>query len=230
VLEFVFDQRLRGSVAKRVMWYHQPFSRTTSLATISFKGRHVQQEMILQRVRWSLADALSDRDLEALMAERGFSVDHRTLNRGVVHDSPQRDAAFRRKKQRVGGRWRMDETSITVKGPGTYSDRAVEKQGTTIDCLFPATRDRTAARRCFKNAITNTGTPSLVTSEQRGAHTAGVQQVNREPHTRSMIRQCTYLNKMIEHDHRRITRLTRPMLGFKTFYAAQRTSGLQSWR
>jgi transposase-like protein len=77
----------------------------------------------------------------------------------------------------------MDETSITVKGPGTYSDRAVEKQSTTIDCLFPATRNRTAARRCFKNAITNTGTPSLVTSEQRGAHTAGLQQVNREPHT-----------------------------------------------
>ena len=28
---------------------------------------------------------------------------------------------------------------------------------------------------------------------------------------------------MIEQDHRRIKRLTRPMLGFKNFYAAQRT-------
>jgi transposase-like protein len=39
------------------------------------------------------------------MAERGFSVDHSTINRWVLHDSPPLDAAFRRKKKRVGKRW-----------------------------------------------------------------------------------------------------------------------------
>ena len=34
---------------------------------------------------------------------------------------------------------------------------------------------------------------------------------------------CKYLNNIIEQDHRRIKRKTRPMLGFKNFYAAQRT-------
>jgi len=89
------------------------------MATISFKGRHVQQDMILQSVRWYLAYSLRYRDSEARIAERGFSVDHRTINRWVIHYAPQLDAAFRGKKAHVGGRWRMDEPDIKVNGQWT---------------------------------------------------------------------------------------------------------------
>ena len=37
------------------------------------------------------------------------------------------------------------------------------------------------------------------------------------------MEQCKYLNNMVEQDHRRVKRITRPMLGFKNFYAAQQT-------
>ena len=53
------------------------------MPTISFKGRHFQRDMILQSMRWYLAYALSYRDIEEMMAERGFSVDHSTINRWV---------------------------------------------------------------------------------------------------------------------------------------------------
>ncbi len=36
-------------------------------------------------------------------------------------------------------------------------------------------------------------------------------------------RQIKYLNNIIEQDHRRIKRLTRPMLGFQSFNTANRT-------
>lgn len=117
----------------------------------------------------------------------------------------------------------MDETYSKVKGQWKYYYRAVDKQGHTIDFLLTATRDRKAARRFFKKAITRNGKPSLVNIDQSGANTAGRTLVNREQHTRIKIRQCKYLNNMIEQDHRRIKRVTRPMLGFKNFYAAQRT-------
>jgi len=80
------------------------------MAQISFKGRQFSQDMILQSVRWYLAYALSYRNIEELMKERGFSVDHSTINRWVVHYSPQLAQAFRQKKKRTGNRWRMDET------------------------------------------------------------------------------------------------------------------------
>ena len=43
-----------------------------------------------------------------------------------------------------------------------------------------------------------------------------------------MIWQVKYLNKLREQDHRAVKRVTRPMLGFKSFNAAQATlSGVE---
>ena len=48
---------------------------------ISFKQRHFQKEVILLVVRWYLSYALSYRDLEEMMLERGIKVYHSTINR-----------------------------------------------------------------------------------------------------------------------------------------------------
>ncbi len=56
----------------------------------SFKGRHHQQDIILQCVRWYIAYSLSYRDLEELMAERGYAIDHSTIQRWVIPDSKAR--------------------------------------------------------------------------------------------------------------------------------------------
>ena len=194
-----------------------------SLRARHFKGRHFQHDMILQSIRWYLAYALSYRDIEEMMAERGFSVDHSTINRWGLHYSPQLEAAFRRKKKRVGIRWRMDESYSTVKGQWKYYYRAIDKQGNTIDFLLTATRDSQAALRFLKKAIKENGKPSLVNIDQSGANNAGLKQWNRNHNKRIKIRQCKYLNNIIEQDHRRIKRLTRPMLGFKNFPTAQQT-------
>ena len=36
------------------------------------------------------------------------------------------------------------------------------------------------------------------------------------------LRQCKYLNNIVEQDHRAIKRIVRPMLGFKSFWCAAR--------
>jgi putative transposase len=59
---------------------------------VCFKGPHVPQEIILTYVRWYVAYPLSDRPVEELMQERGVSVDHSSVNRGVVQYSPQLEA------------------------------------------------------------------------------------------------------------------------------------------
>ena len=45
-----------------------------------FKGRRFDGEGVLWAVRWSCRYAISYRDLEQMMAERGVAVDHRTIN------------------------------------------------------------------------------------------------------------------------------------------------------
>lgn len=51
---------------------------------VSFKGAHFPQDIMLTGVRWYVAYPLSYRHVEALMAERGVSVGHATLQRWVV--------------------------------------------------------------------------------------------------------------------------------------------------
>jgi transposase, IS6 family len=46
-----------------------------------FKWRHFESEIILLCVRWYPRYALSYRDLEEMMAERGLPVDHTTIFR-----------------------------------------------------------------------------------------------------------------------------------------------------
>jgi putative transposase len=50
-----------------------------------------------------------------------------------------------------------------------------------------------------------------------------LQPVNKEYGTSIAIRQVKYLNNIVEQDHRGVKRITRPMLGFKSFDAAQST-------
>ena len=46
-------------------------------------------------------------------------------------------------------------------------------------------------------------------------------QLNKEREVPITIRQVKYLNNIVEQDHRAIKRITRPMLGFKSFRAAR---------
>jgi transposase-like protein len=59
---------------------------------------------------------VSDRPVEELMPERGVSVDHAPINRGVLNYSAQREEVFHRRKRPVGRSWRMDETDSRVQG------------------------------------------------------------------------------------------------------------------
>lgn len=190
---------------------------------ISFKGRHFHKEMVLQSVRWYLAYSLSYRDIEEIMNERGYPVNHSTIHRWVIEYSPQLDTAFHLKKKRVGTRWRLDETYIKVKGIWKYFYRAVDKEGSTIDFLLTAKRDKKAALRFLRKAISRNAKPSLINIDKNGSNTASIAEYNKENNTRIKIRQCKYLNNIIEQSHRFVKRITRPMLGFKNFWCAQVT-------
>ena len=125
----------------------------------------------------------------------------------------------------------MDETYLKIKGVWNYLYRAVDKQGNTVDFLLTAKRDKKAAQRFLNKAIGSNGKPSLINIDKSGANTAAIKQYNRDENRRVKIRQCKYLNNIVEQDHRFIKRRTRPMLGFKSFWSAQATlAGIELWR
>jgi len=100
---------------------------------------------------------------------------------------------------------------------------AVDIEGNTIDFLLTAKRDTKAALGFFNKAIGRNGKPSLINIDKSGANKASVNKFNVENNRRVNVRQCKYLNNIVEQDHRRIIRITRLILGFKSFRTAQST-------
>src|SRR5437763_2358832 len=190
---------------------------------ISFKGAHFPKEVILMGVRWYVAYPLSTRHVEELMEERGVDVDHSTINRWTIKYSPLLEEAFHHRKRPVWVSWRMDETYIKVKGQWRYLSRAVDKQGQTIDFLLTKERDEHAATRFLLQAIRPHGVPEKITIDGSAANEAAIKSYNAEHGTMIAIRKITYLKNIVEQDHRGVKRVTWPMLGFKSFEAAQGT-------
>src|SRR3954463_15827947 len=187
---------------------------------INFKGSQFEKEIILWGVRWYVAYPISYRQLEEMMGERGVSVDHAALNRWVIKYAPEFEKQFRRRQSPVGRSWRMDETYVKIKGNWAYLYRAVDKDGHTIDFLLTPNRDRDAAEAFLRKAIRTQGLPEKITIDRSGSNTAAIRHYNKLHKTAIVIRQSKYLNNLVEQDHRAVKRLTHPMLGFKSFWAA----------
>ena len=196
-----------------------------------FKGHCFPRSIILYAVYCKLRFGLSYRDIEELLAIRGVQVDHATIQRWVFKFSPLIDQEFRKRKQPVGRRWRMDETYIKVKGEWRYLYRAVDKAGNTVDFLLTKFRRRMSAQSFLIKAINQNGVPEIINIDKSGANTSAIRVYNKRAYSKIENRQCKYLNNIVEQDHRFIKRRISSGLGFKAFDSAQHTlSGIETVR
>ena len=90
-----------------------------------------------------------------------------------------------------------------------------------MDFLLTAKRDMAAARRFLVRAINRHDVPEKITIDKSGANTAAIQSVKADACVDILMRQNKYLNNIARQDHRAIKRITRPMLGFKSFWSAR---------
>jgi transposase-like protein len=203
-------------------------------------------------IRWYVRYALSYRDLEEMMRERGLSVDHTTIFRWVQRYAPELEKRIRPHLKPCNDSWRVDETSINIKNVWFSLYRAVDSEGSTLEFLLSATRDAEATTRFFCKAlhVTPPSTPQGgLVQEQVAQPTSSVHPNTIKPTPRVInvdknaaypkaiadlktagvlpahvaLRQVKYLNNLIEQDHRIIKRLTKPGMGFCSFETAERT-------
>ena len=107
--------------------------------------------------------------------------------------------------------------------------RAVDKTGDTVDFLLTAKRDKAAAQRYLERAINVHGLPEKITIDKSAANTAAIRSVNQDACLDIELRQSKYLNNIVEQNHRALKRITDPMLGFKSFWSAQKLiSGIET--
>ena len=121
----------------------------------------------------------------------------------------------------------VDETYIKVKGKEKYLYRAVDSTGQTIDFLLTAKRDASAAKRFFRKvfSLPANSVPRIINVDKNPAYPAAVRSLKKEGvlPRRVRLRQCKFLNNVIEQDHRTVKKRTWLAKGYKTFQSAWRT-------
>jgi transposase, IS6 family len=192
-----------------------------------FKWRHFQADIILCAVRWYLRYALSYRDVEELLRERGVWVDHTTVFRWVQRYAPELDKRCRPSLRATNDSYRVEETYIKINKQWHYLYRAVDSTGATLDFMLSATRDAAAAEQFFRKVLDagHTTVPRVITVDKNAAYPAAFEVLQQErtlPET-CLLRPCKYLNNVVEQDHRFVKGRVNPGLGFGAFHTAQRT-------
>ena len=114
-----------------------------------FKWRHFQADIILLCVRWYLRYALSYRDLEEMMLERGLSVDHTTIFRWVQRYSRNwRSGVGLISKPAMTPGESMRRTSKSRRSGCICIERSIRME-TRSTFFLSTTRDGEAAKQFF---------------------------------------------------------------------------------
>lgn len=196
-------------------------------ATNPFKGRHYPGELILLCVRWYLRYPLAYEHVAEMVQERGVEVDASCIWRWVQTYAPELNKRCRPYLKATNKSYRVDETYIKVKGHDRYLYRAVDSTGQTIEFLLAAKRDAAAAKRFFRKALSGAGNPvpRVINVDQNRAYPAAVGELKAEGSLprRVRLRQCKYLNNIIEQDHRTVKKRTWLAKGYGSFVTAWRT-------
>jgi NAD(P)-dependent dehydrogenase (short-subunit alcohol dehydrogenase family) len=137
------------------------------------------------------------------------------------------DLSHMTQAQRVGQELPVEimDTLIFTTGSGPGEQRAESSEGVELDLAISSLSrfviTRNAAKRVLTKAIRRHGVPEKITIGGSEANEAAIKSNNQEHGTSIEIRQLKYLNNIIEQDHRGVKRVTRPLLGFTSFEAAQ---------
>ncbi len=114
-----------------------------------------------------------------------------------------------------------------MRGESKYLYRAVDSSGQTIDFLLTASRDAAGAKRFFRKALQSPGNPSprVINVDKNPAYPVAIKELKAEGSlsNRCRLRQCRYLNNIVEQDHRTVKRRARLALGYGSFRTAWKT-------
>jgi transposase-like protein len=196
-------------------------------ATNAFKGRQYPGEVILLAVRWYLRYPLAYEHVAEILAERGLNVDASCIWRWVQAYAPEINKRCRPHLKPTNKSYRIDETYLRIKGKDRYLYRAVDSTGQTIEFLLTARRDAAAAKRFLLKTIEASGNamPRVMNADKNPAYPAAVEELKAEGilPSRVRLRQCKYLNNIVEQDHRTVKKRVWLAKGYGSFQSAWRT-------
>jgi putative transposase len=186
---------------------------------INYKGYRFPPEIIHQAIWLYLWFALSFRDVEDLLAERGIILSYETVRRWVNHFGPMIAAELRRRRPKPHMMWHLDEVYLKIDGRMAYLWRAVDAEGEVLDVLVQSKRNKRAALKLMRKLLKKYGfVPDKLVTDDLKSYTAAVNDLGiATRHERGQWR-----NNRAENSHQPTRRRERMMQRFKSPGSAQR--------
>jgi putative transposase len=188
-------------------------------ATNPYKRHRFPAEIISHSVWLYYRFSLSYRDVEELMAERGVTLSHEAVRYWCRKFGQVYANALRRRRPRLGDKWHLDEVFLTINQARHYLWWAVDQDGHVLDILVQRRRDKTAAKKFFRELLKGfTYVPRVVVTDKLKSYAAAKQEmlpsVEHQQHP--------YLNNRAENSHQPTRQRERTMRRFKSAGHAQR--------
>ncbi len=191
-----------------------------------YRGYRFTPDIIAHAVWLYHRFALSLRDLEDLLAERGIEVSYETIRQWCATFGPQFARRIKARLGSRGDRWFLDEMVVSLGGRRGYLWRAVDQDGDVLDILVQRRKDTRSARRFFRKLLKGQGElPMGITTDKLSSYVAVKRKVMASvPHCRDR-----YANNRAEVSHEHTRMRERQMRGFSARWICSEISvGVQS--
>ncbi len=185
----------------------------------AYKRHRFPPEIIGHAVWLYFRFALSDRDMEELLAERGVIVTYEMARQWCRKFGQVYANGLRRRQPRPGDEWHLDEVFIQINGKQHSLWRAVDQDGNVLDILVQSRRNKQAATRFFRKLLTGLAyVPRVVITDKLASYGAAMREVLPSVEHR----RHKGLNNRAENAHQPTRERERRMRRFKSPGHAQR--------
>ncbi len=118
-----------------------------------YRGYRFPAEIISHAVWLYYRFALSHRDVEDLLAERGVHVSYEAIRLWCQKFGPILAGKLRRRRARSADKWHLDEVQLKIKGRKQWLWRAVDRDGLVLDILVQERHNQEAAEHFLRRVL-----------------------------------------------------------------------------
>jgi putative transposase len=161
--------------------------------------------------------ALSLRDVEDLLAERGVIVSYESIRVWCQRFGVQVAARIRRDRPAPTYKWHLDEVVILIRGQKHWLWRAVDANGDVLEILVQGRRNAHAAKRCLRKLVRRWGALRVIVTDKLRSYGVAVRDLCPSVEHRSH----KGLNNRSEASHRHTRRREKITGRFKSSRQAQ---------
>ena len=188
-----------------------------------FRYFKTSPEIIRLTVMMYIRFALSLRNVEDLLHERGIEISHETVRFWWNRFGPMFAAEIRRRRiDRMRAsphwRWHLDEVFVKINGETHYLWRAVDHEGEVLESFVTKSRDRRAALKFLKKSMKRHRRPEGIVTDRLRSYGAALKDMGRGD-DREMAR---WTNNRAENSHLPFRRRERAMLRFRRMRSLQK--------